>query len=152
LAFQYTFKELMVKKEDAIAEREEKRRRDNEATTKSFVDLLERSNAADKAIVKARLFEAGAKTTALETKAMARLLEAKAKTKFLEANSKTKLLEAKAKTKLLEAEAKTKLLKAKAKLMAEENKIVLIELESISDPDRREWFEKMQKMIWEHEA
>jgi hypothetical protein len=39
LAFQETFKELMTKKEEATAEREERQRRDKEATTKSFVDL-----------------------------------------------------------------------------------------------------------------
>jgi hypothetical protein len=32
----------MTKKEEATAEREERRRRDKEATTKSFVDLQER--------------------------------------------------------------------------------------------------------------
>jgi hypothetical protein len=39
LAFQETFKELMTKKEEATPEREERRRRDKEANTKSFVDL-----------------------------------------------------------------------------------------------------------------
>jgi hypothetical protein len=52
----------MTKKEEATAEREERWRRDKEATTKSFVDLQERSVAADKAIAKARLLEAEAKT------------------------------------------------------------------------------------------
>jgi hypothetical protein len=107
LAFQETFKELMTKKEEATVEREKRRCRDKEATTKSFVDLQERSVAADKAIAKARLLEAEAKTKALEAKAKARLLEAEARTK------------------LLENEAKTKLLKAEAMLMAEENKIML---------------------------
>jgi hypothetical protein len=41
LAFQETLKELMVKKEVAIAESEELRHRDKEATTKSFIDLKE---------------------------------------------------------------------------------------------------------------
>jgi hypothetical protein len=59
LAFQETLKELMTKKEEATAEREEQRHRDKEATTKSFVDLQEWSVAADKAIAKARLLEAG---------------------------------------------------------------------------------------------
>jgi hypothetical protein len=67
--FQETFKELMTKKEEATAEREERRRRDKEATTKSFVDLQERSVAADKAIAKARLLEAEAKTKGLEAEA-----------------------------------------------------------------------------------
>jgi hypothetical protein len=41
LAFQETFKELMTKKEEATAEREEQRHRDKEATTKSLIDLQE---------------------------------------------------------------------------------------------------------------
>jgi hypothetical protein len=52
-----------------------------------------------------------------------------------------------AKSRLVEANAKTKLLEVKAKLMTEENKIMLTDLESINDPDRRDWFEKRQKMI-----
>jgi hypothetical protein len=47
----------------------------------------------------------------------------------------------------LETEVKTKLLEAEAMLMAEENKIMLTDLETISDPVRREWFENKQKMI-----
>jgi hypothetical protein len=114
LAFQETFKELMTKKEEATAEREERRRRDKEATTKSFVDLQERSVASDEAIAKARLLKA----------------------RLLEAEAKTKLLETEATTKLLETEATTKLLEAQAMLMAEETKIMLIDLETISDPAR----------------
>jgi hypothetical protein len=53
LAFQDTFWELMVKKEEASVERGESRRGDKEATTKSFVDLQERSVAAGEAIAKA---------------------------------------------------------------------------------------------------
>jgi hypothetical protein len=55
LAFQETFKELMTKKEEATAEREERQHRDKEATTKSFIDLQERSVAADEAICKGKL-------------------------------------------------------------------------------------------------
>jgi hypothetical protein len=121
LTFQETFKELMTKKEEATAEREERRRRDKEATTKSFVDLQERSVAAGEAIAKARF------------------LEGEAKTKALEAEAKARLLEAEVRTKLLETEAKTKLLEAQAMLMAEETKIMLTNLETISDPARREW-------------
>jgi hypothetical protein len=84
LAFQETFKELMTKKEEATAEREERQRRDKEATTKSFVDLQERSVAANEAIAKARLLEAEAKTKAMEAEAKARLLEVEARTKLLE--------------------------------------------------------------------
>jgi hypothetical protein len=116
LAFQEIFKELMTKKEETTAKREEWWHRDKEATTKSFVDLQERSFAADEAIAKASL------------------LEAEAKTKSMEAEAKARLLEAEARTKLLEAEAKTKLLEAEAMLMAEDNMIMLTDLETISDP------------------
>jgi hypothetical protein len=68
LALQQTFKELMVKNEKAIAEREERRHKDKEATAKSFVNLQKRSIAADEAISKARLLEA-AKTMLLEVEA-----------------------------------------------------------------------------------
>jgi hypothetical protein len=129
LAFKETFKELMTNKEEATAEREERQRRDKEATTKSFVDLQEWSVAADEAIAKARLLEAEAKTKALETEAKARLLESEAR---------TKLLETKAKTKLLEAQA----------MLMEETKIMLTDLETISDPVRRKWLENRQKAIW----
>jgi hypothetical protein len=43
LAFQETFKELIVKKEDSITERKEMWCRDKEATAKRFFDLQERS-------------------------------------------------------------------------------------------------------------
>jgi hypothetical protein len=46
-------------------------------------------------------------------------------------------MEVEAKARILEANGKTKILEAKAKLMAEENKIILTDLESINDPDRR---------------
>jgi hypothetical protein len=39
LAFQDTLRELMVKKEEAIPEREERRRKEKEATAKISVDL-----------------------------------------------------------------------------------------------------------------
>jgi hypothetical protein len=57
LVFQETLKELMAKKEEATAEREEGRRRDKGANTKSFVDLQKRYVAADEAIAKARPLE-----------------------------------------------------------------------------------------------
>jgi hypothetical protein len=98
MAFQETFKELITKNKEATAEREERWRRDKEATTKSFVNLQERSIAADEAIAKARLLEA--------------------ETKALEVEAKTTLLEAEARTKLLDTEAKTKPLEAQAMLMA----------------------------------
>jgi hypothetical protein len=107
LVFQETLKELMVKKQEAIVERVERWRRDKEATTKRFVDLQERSVATDEAIAKAKLLEVEAKTKAWE---------AEAKARFLKANAKTKILE------------------AEAMLMAEETKIMLTDLDSISDP------------------
>jgi hypothetical protein len=134
LAFQETFKELMTKKEEATAEREERQRRDKEATTKSFVDLQERSVAADETISKARPLEAVTKTKALEAEAKARLLEAEARTK------------------LLETEAKTMLLEAQTMLMVEETNIMLTDLETISDPARQEWLENRQKTIWAHQT
>jgi hypothetical protein len=79
-------------------------------------------------------------------------LEVDAKTKSLEAEAKARLLEAEARTQLLEAEAKTKLLVAEAMLMNEENKIGLTNLDNISYPCRREWFENSQKMIREREV
>jgi hypothetical protein len=119
----------MTKKEEANAEREERRCRDKEATTKSFVYLQERSVATDKALAKAKM------------------LESEARTKALEAEAKARLLEAEARTKLLETKAKTKFLEAEAMLMAEDNKSMLTDLETISDPVRRKWFESRQKMI-----
>jgi hypothetical protein len=43
-------------------------------------------------------------------------------------------------------------LEVEAKLMAKENKIMLTNLESITDPDRMEWFQMRQKMVRVHEA
>ena len=70
----------------------------------------------------------------------------------LEAEAKARLLKVEARTKLLETEAKNKLLEAKAMLMAEENKIMLTDLETISDPARREWLENRKKSIQERQA
>jgi hypothetical protein len=52
----------------------------------------------------------------------------------LEAEANARLLEAEARTKHLETEAKARLLKAQALLMAEENKIMLTDLDTITDP------------------
>jgi hypothetical protein len=112
LAFQETFKELMVNKEEDIAEKKQRRCSDKVATSKSFVDLQEKSVVTNDAIAKARI------------------LEAEANTKALEAKPKARLLEVEDKTKLLEAEGKTKLLEAEAKLMAKKNKIMLNGLET----------------------
>jgi hypothetical protein len=70
----------------------------------------------------------------------------------LEAEAKARLLEAEARTKFLQTEATTKLLKTQAMLMAEGTKIMLIDLETISDPARREWLENRKKTILEHQA
>jgi hypothetical protein len=70
----------------------------------------------------------------------------------LDTEIKTDALEAEAKAILLEAEAMTKLLEAEAMLMAEEKNIMLTDLDTISDPVRREWFENRAKMIWECQA
>jgi hypothetical protein len=101
----------MVKKEEAITEREERRRQEKEATAKSFVDLKER---------------------ALEVE---------------EALAKSKLIEAEAKARLMDADANSKVLEAEAKIMAEENRIMVTELATITDPVQRAWIEKRQKMI-----
>jgi hypothetical protein len=61
-------------------------------------------------------------------------------------------LEAEARTKLLETKATTKLLEAQAMLMAEKTKIMLTNLDTISDPARHEWLENRQKTIWERQA
>jgi hypothetical protein len=47
--------------------------------------------------------------------------------------------------------AKTRIFEAEAMLMAEENKIMLTDLETIFDPVRREWLENRQKMIRAHQ-
>jgi hypothetical protein len=74
LAFQDTLRELMVKKEEAITEREERRHKEKEATAKSFVDLQLRALEVKVAFAKSRLIEAEAK---------ARLMDADAKSKVL---------------------------------------------------------------------
>jgi hypothetical protein len=131
LVFQETFKELMTKKEEATAEREEWQRRDKEATTKSFVDLQERSVAADEAIAKARLLEAEAKTKGPGSRGQGKALGGRGEEQALGDRGMTKLLE------------------AQAMLMAEETKIMLTDLETISDPARWEWLENRQKTIQE---
>jgi hypothetical protein len=70
----------------------------------------------------------------------------------LEAEAKARLLEAEARTKHLETKAKTKFLEAEAMLMAEKNKIMLTDLDSIFDPIRQKWFENRQKMIRERQV
>jgi hypothetical protein len=64
----------MVKKEEAITEREERRHKEKEATAKSFVDLQLRALKVKEALAKSRLVEAEAK---------ARLMDADAKSKVL---------------------------------------------------------------------
>jgi hypothetical protein len=52
----------------------------------------------------------------------------------------------------LKTEAKTKLHESQVMLMAEETKIMLTDLETISDPVRREWLENRQKTIRARQA
>jgi hypothetical protein len=42
----------------------------------------------------------------------------------------------------MDADAKSKMLEAEAKIMAEENWIMLIDLDTISDAEQRAWIEK----------
>jgi hypothetical protein len=52
----------------------------------------------------------------------------------------------------LETEATTKILEAQAMLIIEETRIMLTDLETISDPVRWEWLENRQKTIWARQA
>jgi hypothetical protein len=52
---------LIFKKEEAIAEREERWHKEKEATAKSFVDLQVRALAVEVALAKSKLVEAEAK-------------------------------------------------------------------------------------------
>jgi hypothetical protein len=47
----------------------------------------------------------------------------------------------------MDADAKTMVLEAEAKIMFEENRIMLTDLATITDPVQRGWIEKKQKMI-----
>jgi hypothetical protein len=64
-----------------------------------------------------------------------------------EANAKSRLLEAEAKARLIDADAKSRLLEAEAKVMTEEKRIMLADLDIISDPEERAWIKKRQKVI-----
>ena len=83
----------MVKKEETIAEREERQHNEKEATAKIFVDLQLRALEVEEALVKSKVLE------------------------------------------------------AEAKIMAEENRIMLTDLATITDAVQRAWIEKRQKMI-----
>ena len=128
-SFQDTIRELMGKKESALAEREDRRRKEKEVAEKHFHELQSKALEVDESMAKARLME----------------MEAKAK--IAEAEAAKMLLEAEAKAKAIEADAKTKLVEAEAFLMAEENKIMLTDLDTIAEPDRRAWFARRQKDI-----
>jgi hypothetical protein len=106
MTFQETLRELMVNKEEAIAEREERHHKEKEATAKSFVDLQVRALEVEEAIAKSKLVEAKAK---------------------------------------LITNAKSKVLEAEAKIMAKENRMMLTDLATITDPVQRAWIEKRQK-------
>jgi hypothetical protein len=47
----------------------------------------------------------------------------------------------------MDADAKSKVLDAEAKIMVEENRIMLTDLATITDPVQRAWIKKRQKMI-----
>ncbi|XP_047064586.1 WAS/WASL-interacting protein family member 3-like [Lolium rigidum] len=63
------------------------------------------------------------------------------------ANAKSRLLEAKAKARLMDDDVKYRLLEAEAKVMAEENRIMLIDLDTISDAEQRAWIEKKSGIL-----
>jgi hypothetical protein len=86
----------MVKKKEALAEREEMRHKEKEVATKSFGDLQMRDIEVE------------------------------------EANAKSRLLEAEAKARLIDANAKSRLLEAEAKVIAQEDRIMLTDLDTIS--------------------
>jgi hypothetical protein len=79
LALQDTSRELIVKKEETIANREERRRKEKEATSKSFVDLHMRSLEVEDANAKSRLLKAKAKAKLMGVDAKSRLLQVEAK-------------------------------------------------------------------------
>jgi hypothetical protein len=79
LVFQETLRELMVKKEEVITEREERQRKEKEATTKSFVDLQLRALEVEEASAKFSLVEAEAKAKLMDVDAKSKVLEAEAK-------------------------------------------------------------------------
>ncbi|KAK1602620.1 hypothetical protein QYE76_007974 [Lolium multiflorum] len=65
---------------------------------------------------------------------------------------KFRLLEDEAKTGLMDVDSKSTVLEAESKNMTEENRIMLTDLAAISDPERRAWIEKKQKMILARDA
>jgi hypothetical protein len=64
-----------------------------------------------------------------------------------EAWAKSILVEAEAMVRLMDAKAKSRLLEVESKIMAEDNRIMLTDLATISDHVQRTWIEKKQKMI-----
>ncbi|KAK1647602.1 hypothetical protein QYE76_065407 [Lolium multiflorum] len=60
--------------------------------------------------------------------------------------AKSRLVEAEAKAMLMDGNAKSKVLEAEAKIMAEENRIMLTDLTTITGFMQRAWIEKRQKM------
>jgi hypothetical protein len=69
----------MVKKEEAITEREEKRREEKEATTKSFVDLQVGALEVEEDLAKSKLIEAEFKARLMDVDAKSKMLEVEAK-------------------------------------------------------------------------
>jgi hypothetical protein len=66
LALSETFKGCMANKEEAIAVREEKKRREKEATANAFYDLTKKAIEVEKSMAKAKAIEAEAKLMAEE--------------------------------------------------------------------------------------
>jgi hypothetical protein len=70
LALSETFKGWMADKEEAIAVREEKKRREKEATANAFYDLTKKATEVEESMAKAKAIEAKAKLMAEEREIM----------------------------------------------------------------------------------
>jgi hypothetical protein len=70
LALSKTFKGWMADKEEAIAVRDEKKRREKEATANVFYDLTKKAIEVEESIAKAKAIEAEAKLMAEEREIM----------------------------------------------------------------------------------
>jgi hypothetical protein len=70
LALSKTFKGWMADKEEAIAMREEKKRREKEATANVFYDLTKKAIEVEESIAKAKAIDAEAKLMAEEREIM----------------------------------------------------------------------------------
>jgi predicted nucleic acid-binding Zn-ribbon protein len=75
MAFQETLRELIVKMEEAIAERKERRRKEKEATAKGFVDVQLRALEVEESLAKSRLVEAKAKDRLMDVDGKSKVLD-----------------------------------------------------------------------------